>query len=124
MKKARSRKLHYVDVLPSEPIPAGSYLVHNHIRPVKPLGLNGFRAWIQTDADNLVKCRCNFGGCKNSKLHRLHYRVGTHQPTAKAPRRSMTPAVARLGAPRGNDIKRWINCYTSNEATKHDKVGG
>ena len=76
MKKARSRKLHYVDVLPSEPIPAGSYLVHNHIRPVKPLGLNGFRAWIQTDADNLVKCRCNFGGCKNSKLHRLHYRVG------------------------------------------------
>ena len=31
----------FVDVLPDEPIPAGSYLVHNHVRPQKPLGRNG-----------------------------------------------------------------------------------
>ena len=41
----------YVDVLPSEPVPAGTYLVHNHVRPVAPLGLNSFRAWIQTKAE-------------------------------------------------------------------------
>ena len=67
----------YVHVLPSEPVPAGTYLVHDHVRPVAPLGLNSFRAWIQTKADNLVQCRCDFGGCKNSKLHKLHYRVVT-----------------------------------------------
>ena len=32
-----------LDVLPDEPIPAGSYLVHNHVRPQKPLNGNGFR---------------------------------------------------------------------------------
>ena len=65
----------YVDVLPSEPVPAGTYLVHDHVRPVAPLGLNSFRAWIQTKSDNLVKCRCRFGGCKNAKVHKVHYRV-------------------------------------------------
>ena len=34
----------FLDVLPDEPIPAGSYLVHNHVRPQKPLNGNGFRA--------------------------------------------------------------------------------
>ena len=75
MKKAQLRKA--LELLPSEPVPAGQYLVHNDMTPTKPLGLglHGFRAWIQTKADNLVQCRCNFGGCKNSKLHKLHYRV-------------------------------------------------
>ena len=78
----RRRQMNYertgllsVDVLPDEPIPAGSYLVHNHVRPQKPLNGNGFRAWIQTKSDNLVRCRCRFGGCKNSKVHKVHYRV-------------------------------------------------
>ena len=75
----------YVDVLPSEPVPAGTYLVHNHVRPVAPLGLNSFRAWIQTKADNLVECYCDFGGCKNAKLHKLHYRAAMDdgRPTAR-----------------------------------------
>ena len=54
----RRRQMNYertgmlsLDVLPDEPIPAGSYLVHNHVRPQKPLNGNGFRAWIQTSAD-------------------------------------------------------------------------
>ena len=44
----RRRQMNYertgmlsLDVLPDEPIPAGSYLVHNHVRPQKPLGRNG-----------------------------------------------------------------------------------
>src|SRR5260370_12276181 len=51
--------------LPRKPIPAGRYLVHNQVRPVPHLGLNGFRAWTQKGRDNLVECRCDFGGCKN-----------------------------------------------------------
>ena len=75
MKKAQLRKA--LEILPSEPVPAGQYLVHNDMTPTKPLGLglHGFRAWIQTKPDNLVECRCNFGGCMHSKLHKLHYRV-------------------------------------------------
>ena len=85
MKKAQLRKA--LELLPSEPVPAGQYLVHNDMTPTKPLGLglHGFRAWIQTKADNLVQCRCNFGGCKNSKLHKLHYRLdmGQHSRLAR-----------------------------------------
>ncbi len=61
----------YVEVLPREPVPAGQYLVHNNVTPTRPLGLNSFRARIQTKADNLVECRCDFGGCKHSMLHKL-----------------------------------------------------
>ena len=86
MNKAQLRRA--LEILPSEPVPEGQYLVHNNITPTKPLrlGLHGFRAWIQTKADNLVQCRCNFGGCKNSKLHKLHYRVD---------RRTFDPPEAR-----------------------------
>jgi len=78
----RRRKINYertgmlsLDVLPDEPIPAGSYLVLNHVRPQKPLNGNGFRAWLTTKSDNLVRCRCRFGGCKSAKVHKVHYRV-------------------------------------------------
>jgi hypothetical protein len=64
---------HYCEQLPRE-LPAGRYLVHNHIKPVSRLGRNGFRAWTQKWNDNLVECRCDFGGCKNDKLHK-HYRI-------------------------------------------------
>ena len=69
--------------LPRAPIPAGRYLVHNHVRPVSGtignrtgiLGFNGFRAWTQNNDKNLVECDCDFGGCKNAELHKKHYRV-------------------------------------------------
>jgi hypothetical protein len=61
--------------LPGEPMPEGLYLVHNHVKPVSPLGINGFRAWIQLHKRDLVECRCNFGNVKNARLHRPHYRV-------------------------------------------------
>jgi hypothetical protein len=50
------------------------YLVHNHVQPRPTLGDNGFRAWTQNTEQNLVKCDCDFGGCKNAELHE-HYRV-------------------------------------------------
>jgi hypothetical protein len=52
----------------------GRFLVHNHVRPVAMLGLNGFRAWTQEGRKGLVRCRCDFGGCENAELHE-HYRV-------------------------------------------------
>ena len=30
---------------------------------------------MQHSSDKLVECRCHFGGCKNSKVHEVHYRV-------------------------------------------------
>jgi hypothetical protein len=62
------------DSLPRTKIRAGHYLVHNHVRPVKPLGQNGFRAWVTDDNTDLVACDCNFGGCKNRNVN-PHYRV-------------------------------------------------
>jgi len=84
-KNAQLRKA--LELLPSEPIPAGQYLVHNDMTPTKPLGpgLHGFRAWIQTKSDNLVRCRCRFGGCKNSEVHKVHYRVDRGDKDASVP---------------------------------------
>jgi hypothetical protein len=66
--------IRYLSHLPREPIAAGRFLVHNRVKPVSELGLNGFRAWTQNDDSRLVKCRCRFGGCANAKFH-THYRI-------------------------------------------------
>jgi hypothetical protein len=60
--------------LPATKLPAGSYLVHNHVRPARPLGQNGFRAWVTDDPDQLVKCTCDFGGNVNADVN-PHYRM-------------------------------------------------
>ena len=72
---------------PEEPIPTEDSVarVHNHVRPQKPLNGNGFRAWIRTKSDNLVRCRCRFGGCKNSEVHKVHYRVDRGDKDASVP---------------------------------------
>lgn len=64
----------YCDILPAIRLPADHYLVHNHVRPAKPLGRNGFRAWVTDDRDKLVECQCDFGGCRNAKVN-PHYRL-------------------------------------------------
>jgi hypothetical protein len=46
----RDAMVSYVETLPSETLPRGLYLVHNSIRPARPLGKHGFRAWAQTNA--------------------------------------------------------------------------
>jgi hypothetical protein len=60
--------------LPRKPIPAGRFLVHNQVVPQAHLGADGFRAWTQSTRRGLLRCRCDFGGCKNAELHK-HYRV-------------------------------------------------
>lgn len=51
----------------------GRIVVHNHVRPVEPLGLNGFRAWTDeaTPKDYAVEpCSCDWAAHLPA-----HYRV-------------------------------------------------
>src|SRR6266851_1314050 len=75
----KQKELRYCKDLPSRAIPAGRYLVHNQVRPAAMLGMNGFRVWTQNTDDNLVECRCDFGGWNNAKRFR-HYRVAAAVP--------------------------------------------
>ena len=69
----------YIDRIPSEKLPRGFYLVHNHVKPARNLGARGFRAWVQDDAKGLVQCKCSFGRIKNAKVNK-HYRVEATMP--------------------------------------------
>jgi hypothetical protein len=61
-----------VNTIPKK-LPAGEVLVHNHIRPARPLSRNGFRAWTAKPTDGLELCTCKMAGMA---LHGLkHYRV-------------------------------------------------
>jgi hypothetical protein len=64
--------MRYVNSIPRK-IADGRVLVHNHIRPQKPIGWNGFRVWTERLTDALEICDCKFAGLD---LHGLvHYRV-------------------------------------------------
>jgi hypothetical protein len=80
--------------LPKQPIPAGHFLVHNHVNPTSKPGFGGFRAWIQQGRGDLIRCRCDFGGCKNAELHE-HYRVRALVPSAKKMSSAKATAVER-----------------------------
>jgi hypothetical protein len=41
-------------------IPEGLIVAHNHIRPAKPIGLNGFRAWLTEPSDKYERCDCGW----------------------------------------------------------------
>jgi hypothetical protein len=67
--------------LPRRKLPEGTFLVHNHVVPAKPLNMNGFRAWVQKGdvvnliaVSDLVECGCDFGGNANADKN-THYRV-------------------------------------------------
>jgi hypothetical protein len=62
--------------LPIRKLKKGLFLVHNHVVPVRPLSLNGFRVWVQEDSNDqpLIECSCDFGGNPNADKNR-HYRV-------------------------------------------------
>lgn len=55
-------------------IPTGMVLVHNHVKHEAdtPAGFNGFRAWKQSPAAGLLKCKCGWAGLP-------HYRA-QHPP--------------------------------------------
>ena len=46
------RTVRYLTGIPRKPLPAGHVVVHNSVRPVSPLGLHGFRAWIAAPDDD------------------------------------------------------------------------
>jgi hypothetical protein len=81
--------------LPTKPISAGEFLVHNHVTPTNKLGMRGFRAWVQKSRSGLVRCHCDFGQCENAELHK-HYRVRALVPpllkkTSAAKKRAAKP---------------------------------
>lgn len=44
-----------------EQITDGRWLIHNHIRPAHPIGMNGFRAYLaQPDAKRFEPCDCGW----------------------------------------------------------------
>jgi hypothetical protein len=69
----------YVARLPKK-IPQGWVLRHNPVVPILPLGVNGFRAWLEPDNGHSI-CRCawcrnhepsNTCQCEWCKEHVLH----------------------------------------------------
>jgi hypothetical protein len=70
-------KLRYVRRIPRTLRP-NEIIVHNHVRPQsdesKTLGVNGFRAWIDSyDQEKHARCHCDFAGL-NPYGH-PHYRI-------------------------------------------------
>jgi hypothetical protein len=63
----------YVTGIPRKPLAKGIVLVHNHVVPAFPLGMNGFRAWTQKKSNKLVLCHCDMAGQDLRGL--AHYRV-------------------------------------------------
>lgn len=67
---AKAGNVTYLSRLPAT-IPERRCLVHNHVRPAHPLGMNGFRAWLQDpDPSRLEICDCGWA----PELDQ-HYRV-------------------------------------------------
>jgi hypothetical protein len=54
----RGRVFRYLTYAPAAPVPAPDVVVHNHVRPVSPLGLNGFRAWLEVPRAGIEVCPC------------------------------------------------------------------
>jgi hypothetical protein len=60
----------YLPRLPSS-VPAGRWLVHNHVRPTRTLGARGFRAWlVESETDGVELCACDWAPELGA-----HYRV-------------------------------------------------
>jgi hypothetical protein len=54
------RGMTYLRTLPAA-VPADYVLVHNHVRPTRRLGSNGFRAWLSApDPARLRVCACGW----------------------------------------------------------------
>ncbi len=55
----RMPPMNYLRSLPRA-VPEGQCLVHNRVRPAHPLGMNGFRAWLEPPNDTLTSCDCGW----------------------------------------------------------------
>src|SRR4051794_2076385 len=67
------RLMTYLDRIP-QAVPADQILVHNHVRPARRLGTNGFRAWLapRDQAAHYTPCACDWAGELGQ-----HFRVST-----------------------------------------------
>ena len=66
-------KLNYLSRVPRK-LPEGEVLVHNSVRPQRPIGRNGFRAWTQRPGDRpIVLCDCDWR--EATDCGHAHYRV-------------------------------------------------
>lgn len=73
MKAKKQTGVRYVTGIPRKALPEGVVLVHNHIKPQKLIGMNGFRAWTQPLDNNVTLCRCDWAGADLRGL--AHYRA-------------------------------------------------
>jgi hypothetical protein len=72
--------VHYLFRIPRAVEP-GWFLVHNHIRRASPIGMNGFRVWLQDNDKTppLLVCDCGWAAGRGYP----HYRVDLeHAATA------------------------------------------
>jgi hypothetical protein len=51
--------MQYISQIPRK-IPEGKILVHNNVKPAHPLGMNGFRAWLDVQTDEHKRCKCGW----------------------------------------------------------------
>lgn len=63
--------IEYLTSIPRDPIPTGRIVAHNHVRPVHPLGLNGFRAWTDDASDRYEPCDCEWAAGRLAQHHRV-----------------------------------------------------
>jgi hypothetical protein len=66
-KERASGEMKYIMKIPRE-IPDRWGMVHNHVRPQRVIGMNGFRVWLQPIDKTLVVCPCKW-------TEQLHYRI-------------------------------------------------
>lgn len=59
----------YLTEIP-EAIPSGKIIVHNHVKPSRTLGANGFRAWLAEPEPQYEPCPCRWAPELGT-----HYRV-------------------------------------------------
>ena len=73
----RRERMEYLTRIPTDGIPAGKIVVHNHVLPAAPLGNHGFRAWLAPKTPmNVEICPCRWAPGLGP-----HYRVKRdHKP--------------------------------------------
>jgi hypothetical protein len=67
----------YLGYVPRK-VPEGKVVVHNRVKPASPIGMNGFRIWIQSPSDEPMLVVCDCGWAPHLKSH---YRVFHVQAT-------------------------------------------
>ena len=79
--KEQMRLSRYLPYMPRS-IPDGKILVHNRVKPVSPIGRNGFRIWLQPPSDEPRLIVCNCGWAPHLEKHYRYIVVGSDEDKA------------------------------------------